>query len=791
MRQGAESSNEIEGAEAENADVDSTRKLRSVPAGRAFLTALGEDVRLAFRFGWHKLMSGLQQAYAAWKRARQSRTVSQRAIISSAPVSRLRAQRSAGLRVLRAYGGGLAVLLVVGTLALAAGAIWVSYGLSLKPLPQHGGRPPLLLEASGGAPLGRVGPLRIADVTRQDLPDHLVQAVLSVEDRRFYSHFGIDPFAIVRAARRNISAGKIVEGGSTITQQLVKMRYVGHDRSFSRKLREALIAIWIDLRLSKDDILTSYLNTIYFGSGAIGIGAAARLYFDKEVPKLTLAESAMLVGLIRAPSQYSPIRDLAASRARAAVVLDSMVENGAIDAKTAASSKANAAVLNSAPASAQAESWFADWIAQQAISVTGSSDQSIRVRTTLVPEVQALAEKIVEDALAKEGARANASQAALVAMRPDGAVIAMVGGRDYRTGQFNRAAEANRHPGSAFKVFVYLAALRKGYLPDDVIDAGPVVIKDWRPENFGGAQYGRVTFGDALVRSINTATVRLAMEVGLNDVIKAARDLGIDARMAPVPSLALGAVEVSLLDLTGAFASLRAGRTGIEPWGIAAFGNEDDPYMRTAGPPVARSARSLGAAHEPMVDMLRRVVEQGTGRRAAVGGFAAGKTGTSQNHRDAWFIGFTDSLIVGVWVGNDDNSPMKNVVGGALPALIWRRFVLEATPRLGPDDKPVAAVAAPAETPPKAPATTNETTGALVRDRCDIAFCSRKYRSFDASDCTYQPYGRGPREVCEAGPYPSTTANPRAEREIEDRRPDRWSGGWRRDRDLWRQIFGR
>lgn len=771
--------------------------------------------------------------------------------VAPTPAPLRRPIRSASARVLWAYGSGLAAIVMAGMVALAAAMFWAVDDLSFEQRADRTSRPSLLVEASNGAPLGRVGPLKLPDITRQDLPDHLVQAVLSMEDRRFYSHFGIDPFGIVRAARRNLSVGEIVEGGSTITQQLVKMLYLGNDRTFARKLREALIAVWMDLRLPKDEILVRYFNTLYLGSGAHGIAAAARLYFNKDVAELTLPESAMLAGLIQAPSQYSPLRDLALARARAGVVLDAMVANGAIDAKAAASSKAKPAVLNSTAAFAPAESWFADWIGQQATHITGSSTRTIRVRTTLDPEVQALAEKAVENVLAKQGSRAKASQAALVAMRPNGAVIAMVGGRNYRTSRFNRAIEANRHPGSAFKVFVYLAALRKGYSPNDVIDAGPVAIRNWRPENFGGAQYGHVTLADGLARSINTAAVRLAMDVGLKDVIKAARDLGIESRMQPVPSLALGAVEVSPLDLTGAFASLRAGRTGLEPWGIAAFGDENEPSMHTAGPPIARAAQSLGSVHRPMIDMLRRVVEQGTGRGASVGGFTAGKTGTSQNHRDAWFVGFTDALVVGVWVGNDDNTPMRGVVGGTLPASIWRQFVREATPLLGPDDTQIASFPAPAaQTPPEGSAacdvqacasryrsfrasdctyqpysgerrvceagdsgiasaaldrntrgettaSTNEAMNALAQARCNIDVCARRYRSFNAADCTYRPYGSSTRQTCEAGGIASTTAQPadrRDRRRIEDDRRRfgwgsyGWSGDWRRDRGYggWR-----
>ena len=378
--------------------------------------------------------------------------------------------------------------------------------------------------------------------------------------------------------------------------------------------------------------------------------------------------------------------------------------------------------------------------------------------------MQRLAEKAINDVLASQGRRVRASQAALVAMRPDGAVVAMVGGRDYRDSQFNRAVQANRHPGSAFKLFVYFAALRKGYSLNDVIDAGPLHLKDWNgwePENFGGRQYGRVTLAEAFAASINTAAVRLAMDVGLEEVIAAARDLGIDAKLTAVPSMALGAVEVSLLDITAAFASVRAGRTRVEPWGIAAFGSDHEARMRAIGPPMSGSGQPLRQYQQPLVELLRLVVQRGTGRAAALDGFSAGKTGTSQNHRDAWFIGFNDSLVVGVWVGNDDNSPMEKVVGGTLPAMIWKRFMTEATllgqrPRVAalPDQRAANSFAAAPDGPlAQRPLPRTETNG-WAQAQCNVDACARKYNSFNASDCTYQPYDRGARRVCEIGKTP-------------------------------------
>jgi len=669
--------------------------------------------------------------------------------------------------VLRRYTIGIVALATVGALALSGAMLWAIHDMPLE-RPSDAARPALLLEAADGEALGRVGSLKFADAARKDFPDRLVQAVLSIEDRRFYNHFGIDPVGVVRALHRNAQAGEIVEGGSTITQQLVKMQIVGNDRTLTRKLREALTAIWLDRRLGKEEILTRYLNNVYLGAGAHGMPAAARLYFDKRLDQLNVAEAAMLAGLIKAPSQYNPLRDLEGARDRAAIVIDAMVANGAIDSRSAADAKARPATLHPTTEASQAGSWFADWVGREAVGVTGSFTRSVRVRTTLDTRLQRLAEDVINSALAGEGARVGASQAALVALRGDGAVLAMVGGRDYRNSQFNRAVEANRHPGSAFKLFVYLAALRKGLGPNDTIDAGPVEINGWEPENFGGREYGRVTLVDAFARSINTAAVRLAMDVGLDEVIRAARDLGIDAQLPKVPSLALGAVEVSLLDLTGAFASVRAGRTRVEPWGIAAFGPEGQARLQTMGPPMVGAQQSLGRYQQPMIDLLRGVVERGTGKAAALNGFAAGKTGTSQNHRDAWFIGFNESLIVGVWVGNDDGTSMKGVVGGALPAAIWKRFMTQAPGLIAQSDARAANVAgdrAAQSTQPQtsqseasqgsqASQATQASSDATQQAQCDYRACASR-RSFRPSDCTYQPYW-GPRRLCEMRDRPAT-----------------------------------
>jgi 1A family penicillin-binding protein len=724
---------------------------RTAAAGREFVTAIGSDLRIATQ----RLRDSIGERFSAWRQRRDAEPDPGEARAREA------ATRS-DLRVLRRFAIGLSLVFIAGFLAFTGAMMWALHDLPLDRPRTELDQPALLIEAANGEPLGRVGPLKVEAMPLKAFPERLVEAVLSIEDRRFYSHFGVDPFGIARAMQRNLEAGEIVEGGSTITQQLVKIQMLNGDRTYTRKLREAMTAIWLEMRVSKEEILTRYLNSIYMGAGARGMPAAARLYFDKAPSELTLAEAAMLAGLIRAPSYYSPLRNLDTAQARAETVIDAMVETGAITEEEAAAAKAEPATLAFAADVSQAQSWFAGWVAKEATDVTSSFTGTLRVRTTLVPGLQELAGEVVQSALAEEGGRANASQAALVALRPDGAVLAMVGGRSYEKSQFNRATEANRQPGSAFKLFVYLAALRAGFSPNDVIDARAVEIKNWKPENFGDRNYDRMPVADAFAQSVNTAAVRLAMQVGLKEVIKAARDLGIDAELPSVPSIALGAAEVSLLDMTGAFASLQAGRL-LEPWGVAAFGAEKDKQLRGVQP-LPQAGREIGQQQQTMIDLLRLVVERGTGRAAALDGFAAGKTGTSQNHRDAWFVGFNQSLIVGVWVGNDDGTPMERVVGGGLPATIWKRFMVGAGPLLGkekapqpkPQEQPQTVETKPSELEQKlrtveagmgiAPAARE--AGGQASASCDARACAAAYRSFRASDCTYQPYD-GERRICD------------------------------------------
>ena len=584
-------------------------------------------------------------------------------------------------RARRSWVKWLAALLLVALLGLISAAVWVAWGLPRIDLSQPpGGRPLIVLEAADGTPISQSGGSYLGPVTREELPEHLVEAVLAIEDRRFYEHIGVDAFGIFRAAVRNISAGGIVQGGSTITQQLAKVLFLTPEQTIRRKLQEAAIATWLDTRLTKDEILTKYLDSVYFGAGATGISAAANTYFNKAVRDLNIAESAMLAGLIRAPSKLNPVADLNASRERAGLVLQAMVDAGFITREEALPAALNPAAPVHSATITQTGSWFGDWVSANATSALGPLAGSARIRTTLQPAMQQAAEKVVGDMLARAGAEQGASEAALVAMTLDGAVVAMVGGRSYQGSQFNRAVDAMRQPGSSFKTFVYLAALQAGRTPEDTIADEPIEIGDWKPKNFDGKFYGEVTLQQAFARSLNAATVRLAQDVGIENVINTARELGIDAELPNNPSISLGTSEISLLDLTGAYASIAAGRAPVQPWGIA--GISESPEAE----PALFDRRLDGAqpvqGRDGILQMLASVVSEGTGRKAAIEGLpAAGKTGTSQESRDGWFIGFTDKLVTGVWVGNDDNSPTKDVTGGGLPTEIWRDFNLIASGR--------------------------------------------------------------------------------------------------------------
>ncbi len=489
-------------------------ELRAGEAGKAFLSALSRDTASFL---------SRSRRQPRWKVAGPVTPIPP---TGGRPEKR---RRRAGWRV---FTGLVKTVLVLAALAVVAGGGLVGWAVYDVPLDRSAAAttaPSMVLEAADGQSLGRRGPFRAPDVAMADFPEVLINAVLSIEDQRFYSHPGVDFFGIARAFSENLSAGHVVEGGSTITQQLVKAMLGDDERTLRRKLREAMVAVALELRLGKPEILHRYLNSIYMGGGAYGMPAAAQLYFGKAVKDLTVPEAAMLAGIIHAPSKLNPLVNLTGAQSRASDVVTAMVSTGAISAAAGTSAKAQPAVPTRAVQQMIDGTWFADWVADEAGKIAGSNTGPIKVRTTLVLALQKIPEQVVADALAKNGKSAKVSEAALVAMRPDGAVVAMVGGRDYQANQFNRAAQAKRQPGSAFKLFVYLAALRAGYKPDSTVEDAPISIRDpstgkvWSPENYGGQYSGTVTLANAFAQSLNTAAVRLAVAVGPDKVIQAAR----------------------------------------------------------------------------------------------------------------------------------------------------------------------------------------------------------------------------------------------------------------------------
>jgi penicillin-binding protein 1A len=552
-------------------------------------------------------------------------------------------------------------------LAMVAFVAWAGWKLpvdrALAPLPE----PTLVLLDVDGEPFARRGAYKEAPVRARDLPPHVVQAVLAIEDRRFYHHAGIDPRGIARAAWHDLRAGAAEQGGSTITQQLAKTAFLDPDRTWRRKLQEAAIALYLEARLDKDEILSRYLSSIYFGDGVYGLRAAARHYFDVEPEQLDLGQAALLAGLIKAPSKLAPTHDPVAAQARARVVLDAMVDAGAIT--RAQADAARPARVQSGRTDLPVGGWFADWVAPQAKAAFDADYGEMRVRTTLDPRLQRLAQRLVERTLARAGG-GGPHQAAFVAMTSEGEVVALVGGRDYADGPFDRATQARRQPGSAFKLFVYLAALRAGMTPDTMVDDAPITLGDWTPVNHDGNYEGPIPLRRAFAQSSNVAAVRVANEVGFDAVAQAARDLGLEGPFGNDATLALGAYETTLLELTAGYAAVAAGVAPIAPHGLAEV---DVPVEREPLPET-----------DALRELLAAVTEEGTGRAARLRLPTYGKTGTTTDHRDAWFVGYSGDLVAGVWMGNDDGTPMQGVSGGGLPAQLWRDFMLEAVPGQGP-----------------------------------------------------------------------------------------------------------
>jgi penicillin-binding protein 1A len=533
---------------------------------------------------------------------------------------------------------------------------------ALEPLPT----PAMLFLSEEGRPIARRGAIKEAPVEIANLDPLTAAAFVSIEDRRFYGHWGIDPRGVGRAAFANFQSGSVRQGGSTITQQLAKTSFLTSDRSYKRKAQEVIIAFWLEGWLTKDEILSRYLSSIYFGDGVYGLRAAARHYFDREPEKLSLAQSAMLAGMAQAPSRLAPTRHLKRAQERSRLVLAAMADTGAITEKEARDIRLARPVKQGSKL--PSGTYFTDWVAAHAQDAFVSEFGLVRVQTTLNSDLQRLAVRAITRA------RVGDAQVALVAMRPDGRVVAMVGGKSYSKSAFNRATQARRQPGSAFKLFVYLAALRAGWTPASIVEDRPVTIAGWTPSNSDKVYRGEITLREAFSRSSNAAAVRLSEDVGRANVIRAARDLGINAKLPDEPSLALGAGGVSLVELTSAYAAVYLGRYPIEARGLP----DARPRSGFASFFAAQRALDERRDREPMLDMLWASANTGTGKRAALGRPTFGKTGTTQDNRDALFIGFAGDLVVGVWVGRDDDKSLGKISGGTVPASIWRDFMSSA-----------------------------------------------------------------------------------------------------------------
>jgi len=522
-----------------------------------------------------------------------------------------------------------------------------------------------------------------------EMPPYLPAAFLVMEDRRFYEHDGIDVRGLARAALADLKAMKFEQGGSTITQQLVKILFLTPDRTITRKIVEIAGARQLERLLTKDQILELYLNRIYLGAGAYGVDGAAQTYFGKSARDVTLAEAAMLASLTSAPSRNSPRRDLKAAQQRAARVLRLLASYRDMEQKEITQALANPATVV-ADASDAERNYFLDTAVDEVKSLAPGAMGDLAIVTTLDVGTQNAANVAIEKVMKARGANVNAQQAALVAMRPDGAVRAMVGGRDYDKSAFNRVTQARRSPGSAFKPFVYLTALEKGLARETIRSDEPIAIEDWSPDNFDGTYAGPVTLQAALVRSINTVAVGLGQEVGLPSVISTAQRLGIKSPLVPNASLPIGTSEVTPLELTAAYASFASVGYAADPYTVTEIRTADGNVLYQRAPQQPQRVISEDVALE-MNAMLFEAVVSGTGRGAALGGReVAGKTGTSADFRDAWFVGYSPELVAGVWVGNDDFTPMKKVTGGALPAQIWSGFMQAALKGTRPTKLPRA-----------------------------------------------------------------------------------------------------
>ena len=554
-----------------------------------------------------------------------------------------------------------------------------------------------------GNEIGNRGIKHNDSIPLSDFPDALIKATLATEDRRFYEHFGIDIPGTMRALLTNAQAGGVRQGGSSITQQLAKNLFLTNERTIERKVKEAFLAIWLESRLTKNDILKLYLDRAYLGGGAFGVDAAAQFYFNKSAKDVTLAEASMLAGLFKAPAKFAPHINLPAARARANVVLDNLVESGMMSEGQVFGARRNPA-MSLDRRDDRSPNYFLDYAFDEMKKLVGTFPKSMTervflVRTSLDSRLQRVAETTVENNLRQFGRDYHASQTAVVIADLEGSVRAMVGGRDYTSSQFNRATDALRQPGSSFKPYVYATALQTGMKPSSIVVDGPLCIGNWCPHNYSGGYSGSMTLTQALQRSINTVAVKLSISIGNGNagagrakIVANARAMGLRTPLIDTPSLPIGAGEVTVLDHTVAFATFPNGGKSVTAHGLLEVrtGNGEVVWRFDRDGPKPRQVLSAQVALD-MNMMMNKAAEEGTGRRAILNGIRiAGKTGTTNNYRDAWFVGFTGNLVGGVWIGNDDYQPTNRMTGGSLPAMTWQPIMTYA--HQGIEIKPIPGI---------------------------------------------------------------------------------------------------
>lgn len=563
------------------------------------------------------------------------------------------------------------VLAVLASIAVGAVVLYYCQGLpNIENLDHESDKQIVQVNFANNSRITNFGDVYYDEVQFYELPQHLIDAVVATEDRKFFDHCGVDFFAIIRASYVNHKAGHIVQGGSTITQQLAKLLFLNPERTLKRKIQEVILAFQLEKRFTKEQILTIYLNRAYFGSGNYGVASAAKFYFGKSVSDLDLNQSALLAGLLKAPSKLSPKHDRDSAESRTNVVLSSMIKAGFLDEKNL--KEINQDIVYKTNSSQKL--YFADFVHSQFEEFLTKKDlekKSITITTTLNEKVQGALEEVVNKFVADNNKKIGKAQIAVLVMGKNGAVLGMIGGKDYQQSQYNRAVLAKRQAGSVFKTFVYLAAFEHGFKPSDVFEDKKINIGAWLPDNYEGKYFGKVDLETAFANSLNSVSIQLAQKINRQEIVDTANKLGITDDISKNDlTIALGTSEVSLYELTTAFAGIANDGKPVIPYAISTIKDKKGEVLynrESSGFAPVFSAKAISDIKKS----LRAVVVEGTGRKANVSSEVFGKTGTSQNFRDAWFIGFDDDYVIGVWIGNDDNSATKKITGGSLPAELF------------------------------------------------------------------------------------------------------------------------